>query len=50
MRAAERWARERGCAQVRVRSRVSREGAHQFYVRLGYAKEKTQYTFRAPLQ
>lgn len=50
MRSAEHWARAKGCAFVRVRSRLSREGAHRFYVRLGYAKEKTQYTFAAPLR
>jgi GNAT superfamily N-acetyltransferase len=50
MRAIESWAREKGCAFVRVRSRLSREGAHRFYVRLGYAKEKTQYTFAARLR
>jgi GNAT superfamily N-acetyltransferase len=50
MRAAEDWARAAGCAFVRVRSRLSREGAHRFYVRLGYAKEKAQYTFAAPLR
>ncbi len=45
MHAAEAWARAAGYRQVRVRSRLSRGGAHRFYVRLGYAKEKTQYTF-----
>jgi GNAT superfamily N-acetyltransferase len=49
VRAAETWARDRGCARARVRSRLSREGAHHFYVRLGYAKEKAQYTFTAGL-
>ena len=50
MRAIEAWARAEGCAFVRVRSRLSREGAHRFYVHLGYAKEKTQYTFAARLR
>lgn len=45
MLAAEAWARQNGYGHVRVRSRLSREGAHRFYVRLGYAKEKAQYTF-----
>jgi hypothetical protein len=45
MRAVEQWAAESGCAFVRVRSRLSREEAHRFYVGLGYAKEKAQYTF-----
>jgi GNAT superfamily N-acetyltransferase len=50
IRAAEQWGVANGCAWARVRSRLSREGAHRFYVRLGYAKEKTQYTFAAPLR
>lgn len=45
LQAAEAWGRARGDTEIRVRSRVSRDGAHRFYVRLGYEKEKTQYTF-----
>lgn len=45
LQAAEAWAREHGYAEVRVRSRLSRDGAHRFYVQLGYEKEKAQYTF-----
>jgi predicted N-acetyltransferase YhbS len=45
MVSAENWARGAGYAKVRVRSRLSRGGAHRFYVRLGYEKEKAQYTF-----
>jgi GNAT superfamily N-acetyltransferase len=45
MRAVEAWAKERGCSQVRLRSRVIRREAHRFYERLGYANEKTQHTF-----
>lgn len=49
MGAAEAWARGAGIHSVRIRSRLSRGGAHRFYVRLGYAKEKTQYTFARKL-
>lgn len=41
----ERWARERGASSVRVRSNVKRERAHRFYLRAGYAIEKTSYLF-----
>lgn len=47
--AAETWAVERGLHEVRLRSRVTREGAHRFYERLGYAVEKTSYAFRKQL-
>lgn len=47
--AAEAWARERECAVVRVRSRVTRERAHIFYERHGYVREKTQYCFQKPI-
>jgi GNAT superfamily N-acetyltransferase len=43
---AEAWARERHCPAVRVRSRVTRERAHSFYERHGYAREKTQHCFQ----
>jgi len=45
LRAAEDWGRGHGYAEVRVRSRLSRDEAHRFYVQLGYEKEKAQYTF-----
>ncbi|MEO5626853.1 MAG: GNAT family N-acetyltransferase [Dokdonella sp.] len=47
--AAEAWARTRGAARVRVRSRQERERAHQFYERAGYARLKTQVVFSKPL-
>ena len=46
---AERWARDRGCAIVRLASRATRTAAHRFYETLGYAAIKTQYSFINPL-
>ena len=43
--AAEAWARERGCATVRVRSNMKRVEARPFYERMGYRVVKTQYVF-----
>lgn len=42
---ADRWAADRGCTQVRLRSNVVRGAAHAFYQRLGFRIQKTQYTF-----
>ena len=49
LRAAEQWARSRGCKNMSVRSNVIRERAHQFYLRHGYEHYKTQKAFRKPL-
>jgi GNAT superfamily N-acetyltransferase len=49
LRAAEQWARSRGCKSMSVRSNVIRERAHQFYLRHGYQHYKTQKAFRKPL-
>ncbi|HEY1250993.1 MAG TPA: GNAT family N-acetyltransferase [Thermoanaerobaculia bacterium] len=49
LRAAERWARERGCVVLRVRSNVIRERAHGFYRREGFGEIKTQRVFEKPL-
>jgi GNAT superfamily N-acetyltransferase len=46
LRAAEHWARSRGCKNMSVRSNVIRERAHQFYLRHGYEHYKTQKAFR----
>ena len=46
---AERWARERGASVIRVGSRTTREGAHRFYEREGYALAKTSYWFQKEL-
>ena len=43
--AAETWAADQGLARVRVRTRVSRADAHEFYRACGYAIEKTQDVF-----
>jgi ribosomal protein S18 acetylase RimI-like enzyme len=47
--AAEEWARRTGCQEVVVRSRVSRERAHGFYLDRGYELVKTQHLFRRSL-
>lgn len=49
MEEAERWAREQGCAIVRLWSSTARAEAHRFYERLGYARVKTQYSFAKSL-
>ena len=49
LRAAEQWARSRGCKNMSVRSNVTRERAPQFYLRHGYEHYKTQKAFRKPL-
>jgi GNAT superfamily N-acetyltransferase len=49
LEAAEAWARERGCAFMRVQSNVIRERAHEFYRRQGYGTIKAQYHLRKPL-
>jgi GNAT superfamily N-acetyltransferase len=46
LRAAEQWARSRGCKSMAVRSNVIRERAHQFYLCQGYELYKTQKAFR----
>jgi GNAT superfamily N-acetyltransferase len=43
---AERWAREKGCTAVALRSNVIRQRAHRFYERNGYEHLKTQKSFR----
>jgi GNAT superfamily N-acetyltransferase len=47
--ACEGWAAYAGCGLMTVRSRVTRERAHGFYVRHGYALHKTSHVFRKPL-
>jgi GNAT superfamily N-acetyltransferase len=49
LKAAEEWARKRGCRGMNVRSNVIRERAHKFYERQGYEHYKTQKAFRKPL-
>jgi GNAT superfamily N-acetyltransferase len=49
LRAAETWAREHQCARLTVRSRVTRDRAHRFYEREGFAHIKTSHVFEKPL-
>jgi ribosomal protein S18 acetylase RimI-like enzyme len=44
MRRAEQWARDAGYREVRLRSNVTRTGAHAFYRRIGYSTTKTSHT------
>lgn len=37
MRAAESWARDRGCYRLQLTSNLARVDAHRFYERLGYS-------------
>jgi GNAT superfamily N-acetyltransferase len=47
--AAETWARENGASKMVVRSRVTRERAHRFYLREGYRLLKTSHVFEKRL-
>ena len=49
IRAAETWARAEGCTRMRVRSRETRERAHRFYEREGYARNKVQLVLHKAL-
>ncbi len=46
---AERWAREKGCRAIGLRSNIIRQRAHAFYERHGYKHIKTQKAFRKDL-
>jgi len=46
---AERWAREKGCHTIGLRSNVIRDRAHSFYERHGYKHTKTQKSFHKDL-
>ena len=43
---AEAWTREQGLGLVVLRSNVTRERAHAFYLRQGYERVKASYLFR----
>jgi GNAT superfamily N-acetyltransferase len=45
----EAWSRGKGVAVVRVTSRMTREGAHRFYLRKGYRQTKTSAVFEKVL-
>jgi GNAT superfamily N-acetyltransferase len=47
--AAEAWARDRGAETMVVRTRITRERAHRFYEREGYALAKTSHVFEKRL-
>lgn len=47
--AAEEWAVSRGCRQMLVGTRVTRERAHRFYAREGYRLLKTSHFFEKEL-
>jgi GNAT superfamily N-acetyltransferase len=47
--AAEHWARARGCRELVVATRITRERAHRFYAREGFAVSKTSYFLTKPL-
>jgi len=49
LRAAEHWARLKGCKSMSVRSNLIRDRAHAFYLRIGYEHYKTQKAFRKEL-
>lgn len=42
---AEEWTRQRDIARIVVRSRITREDAHRFYLREGYENIKTSTVF-----
>jgi (aminoalkyl)phosphonate N-acetyltransferase len=46
---AEEWMRERGLKRALVRSQISREAAHRFYLREGYSRVKTSAVFEKEL-
>jgi GNAT superfamily N-acetyltransferase len=49
MQQAEKWACERGCRAVYLRSNVVRKEAHAFYAGIGYRNIKQSLTFRKDL-
>jgi GNAT superfamily N-acetyltransferase len=49
MQSATAWARQAGALRLTLRSRISRERAHRFYEREGFARVKTSYVFEKRL-
>ena len=47
--AAERWASERGCSRLFVRTNAIRQRAHRFYERQGYGLLKSQRVYQRTL-
>jgi GNAT superfamily N-acetyltransferase len=50
MAQAEDWVGDHGIHEVRLRSNIIREAAHQFYEAMGYENIKSQFTFRKTLR
>ena len=50
MSEAERWVRDRGLAEVVLRSNVKRSESHAFYPAIGYEQFRTQAVYRKRLQ
>lgn len=50
VRQAEDWVSEKGLDKVTVRSRMERERAHEFYLRLGYIRSKISAVFAKELR
>jgi GNAT superfamily N-acetyltransferase len=44
VKAAEDWARHRGCERISVTTALHRAVAHAFYERLGYSHSGRRYT------
>ena len=49
MAEAERWALDRGYAEIILRSRSDRAEAHRFYKGIGYAQVSSQHKYRKSL-
>ncbi len=47
---AEKWVAGQGIAKMIVRSRITREAAHRFYLREGYSMTKTSAVFSKELK
>ncbi len=47
---AEEWVKDRGVTRMIVRSNITREDAHRFYLREGYEQTKTSAVFSKTLQ
>src|SRR5580692_11405441 len=46
---AQEWVKERGLTRMIVRSNITREAAHRFYLREGYERTKTSAVFSKTL-
>jgi GNAT superfamily N-acetyltransferase len=48
--AVEQWARDRGFAEISVRSNVARPESHPFYEKLEFSRTKTQHVYRKQIR